>query len=100
MTDPSLSDCCDTKDVLVPFELSRAETRPPETMPMTLADQAAMSGHGGRVTSSRLERPKRRTFTAGLQARILAEFDALPRGSPERSSGSGCPRPPAIRQSC
>ena len=51
---------------------------------MTLADQAVMSGHDGQVTSSRPERPKRRTFTAAYKARILAEFDALPEGSPER----------------
>lgn len=29
-------------------------------------------------------RPKRRTFTAAYKARILAAFDALPEGSPER----------------
>jgi transposase len=51
---------------------------------MTLADQAVMSGHDGQVSSSRPERPKRRTFTAAYKARILAEFDALPDGSPER----------------
>ena len=51
---------------------------------MTLADQAVMSGHDGQVSSSNPERPKRRTFTAAYKARILAEFDALPEGSPER----------------
>jgi transposase-like protein len=51
---------------------------------MTLADQAAMTGHDGQVTSSQPERPKRRTFTAAYKARILAAFDALPEGSPER----------------
>lgn len=51
---------------------------------MTLADQAAMTGHDGRVTSGRPERPKRRTFTAAFKARILAEYDALPGGSPQR----------------
>jgi transposase len=51
---------------------------------MTLADQAVMSGHDGQVSSSKPERPKRRTFTAAYKARILAEFDALPDGSPER----------------
>jgi transposase-like protein len=51
---------------------------------MTLADQAAMSGHDGQVSSSKPGRPKRRTFTAAYKARILAEFDALPGGSPER----------------
>jgi hypothetical protein len=49
---------------------------------MTLADQAAMTGHDGQVTSGRPERPKRRTFTAAFKARILAEYDALPDGSP------------------
>ena len=51
---------------------------------MTLADQAAMTGHDGQVTSGRPERPKRRTFTAAFKARILAEYDALPDGSPQR----------------
>jgi transposase len=51
---------------------------------MTLADQAVMSGHDGQVSSSKPERPKRRTFTAAYKARILAEFDALPDGSPGR----------------
>ena len=51
---------------------------------MTLADQAVMSGHDGQVSSSNPERPKRRTFTAAYKARILAEFDALPDGSPGR----------------
>ena len=51
---------------------------------MTLADQAVMSGHDGQVGSSKPERPKRRTFTAAYKARILAEYDALPDGSPQR----------------
>ena len=51
---------------------------------MTLADQAAMSGHDGQVTSGKPERPKRRMFTAAYKARILAEYDALPDGSPQR----------------
>lgn len=53
-------------------------------MTMTLADQAVMNGHDGQVSSSKPERPKRRTFTAAYKARILAEYDALPDGSPER----------------
>jgi transposase len=53
---------------------------------MTLADQAAITGHDGRVTSGRPERPKRRAFTAAYKARILAEYDALPEGSPERGA--------------
>lgn len=48
---------------------------------MTLADQAAITGHDGQVGSSR---PKRRTFTAAYKARILAEYDALPDGSAGR----------------
>ena len=51
---------------------------------MTLADQAAMTGHDGQVTYGQPERPKRRTFTAAYKARILAEYDALPDGSPQR----------------
>ena len=53
-------------------------------MTMTLADQAAIAGHDGQVTSGKPERPKRRTFTAGYKARIAAEFDALPARGPER----------------
>jgi transposase len=51
---------------------------------MTLADQAAITGHDGQVTTGRPGRPKRRTFTAAYKARILAEYDALPDGSPQR----------------
>jgi transposase len=54
---------------------------------MTLADQAAITGQDGQVTSSgKPVRPKRRTFTAAYKARILAAFDALPEGSPERGA--------------
>jgi transposase len=53
---------------------------------MTLADQAAMSGQDGQVTSKRVRRPVRRTFTAAYKARILAAYDALPEGSPERGA--------------
>jgi transposase len=53
---------------------------------MTLADQAVMTGHDGEVTEGQPGRPKRRTFTAAYKARILAEFDALPEGSPERGA--------------
>jgi hypothetical protein len=53
---------------------------------MTLADQAAIAGHDGQVTSGKPERPKRRTFTAAYKARILAAFDALPENSPERGA--------------
>jgi transposase len=53
---------------------------------MTLADQAAITGHDGQVASSKPGRPKRRTFTAAYKARILAEYDALPEGSPERGA--------------
>ena len=51
---------------------------------MTLADRAAITGHDGQVTDGQLARPKRRMFTAAYKARILAAFDALPEGSPER----------------
>ena len=51
---------------------------------MTLADQAAITGHDGQVTEGQPARPKRRTFTAAYKARILAEYDALPDGSPGR----------------
>jgi len=53
---------------------------------MTLADQAAMTGHDGQVASGKPARPARRTFTAAYKARILAEFDALPEGSPGRGA--------------
>lgn len=51
---------------------------------MTLADQAAMSGHDGQVSSGKPGRPKRRSFTAAYKAKILAEYDALPDGSAAR----------------
>ena len=51
---------------------------------MTLADRAAITGHDGQVTDGQPARPKRRMFTAAYKARILAAFDALPEGSPER----------------
>ena len=55
-------------------------------MTMTLSDQAAMTGQDGRVTDEQQGRPKRRTFTKAYKARILAAFDALPEGSPERGA--------------
>ena len=54
---------------------------------MTLSDQDAMTERqDGRVTDERPSRPKRRTFTAAYKARILAAYDALPEGSPERGA--------------
>jgi transposase len=53
---------------------------------MTLADQAAIPGHDGQVTSGKPGKPKRRTFTAAYKAKILAEFDALPENSAERGA--------------
>jgi len=53
---------------------------------MTLADQAAIPGHDGQVTSGKPGKPKRRTFTAAYKARILGEFDALHENSPERGA--------------
>jgi transposase-like protein len=53
---------------------------------MTLADQAALPGHDGQVTSGKPGRPKRRAFTAACKARILAELDALPEYTPERGA--------------
>ncbi len=53
---------------------------------MTLSDQAAMTGQDGRVTDEQPGRPKRRTFTKAYKARILAAFDALAEGSPERGA--------------
>jgi transposase-like protein len=53
---------------------------------MTLADQATMTGQDGQVTDKRVSRPVRRTFTAAYKARILAAFDALPEGSPDRGA--------------
>jgi transposase len=52
---------------------------------MTLADQAVITRQDGQVTG-KLGRPKRRTFTAAYKARILAAFDALPEGGPERGA--------------
>lgn len=53
---------------------------------MTLADQSAMTGHDGQVTSGKPARPARRAFAAAYKARILAAYDALPEGSPERGA--------------
>jgi transposase len=53
---------------------------------MTLADQAAIPGHDGQVTSGKPGKPKRRTFTAEYKARIVAAFEALPENSPERGA--------------
>ncbi|MEU4828431.1 hypothetical protein AB0H37_41810 [Actinomadura sp. NPDC023710] len=55
-------------------------------MTMTLADQAAMTGQDGRVTEQQPERAKRRTFAKAYKVRILAAYDALPEGSPERGA--------------
>lgn len=55
-------------------------------MTMTFADQAAMAGQDGQVTDKRPSRPVRRTFTAAYKVRILAAYDALPDGSPERGA--------------
>lgn len=38
------------------------------------------------MTSGQPARPARRTFTAAYKARILAAYDALPEGSPERGA--------------
>ena len=38
------------------------------------------------MTSWKPARPARRTFTAAYKARILAAYDALPEGSPERGA--------------
>ena len=53
---------------------------------MTLADQAAITRQDGQVAGKRPGRPARRTFTAAYKARILAAFDALPEGGPERGA--------------
>jgi hypothetical protein len=53
---------------------------------MTLADQAAIPGHDGQVTSGKPGTPKRRTFTAAYKARVVAAFDALPEGDPGRGA--------------
>src|SRR5690348_6588189 len=39
-----------------------------ETLTMTLADQAAIAGHDGQVTSGKPEQPKSRTFTGSAHA--------------------------------
>jgi transposase-like protein len=45
-----------------------------------------MTGQDGRVTEQQPGWPKRRTFTKAYKARILAAFDALAEGSPERGA--------------
>ena len=63
-----------------------------------------MTAQDGHVTSDRPGLPARRTFTAAYKARILAEFDALPEGSPERGALLRKERPgtrhPASGTSC
>lgn len=46
-------------------------------MTMTLADAARIDDG---VVTPRADRPKRRTFTAGYKARIVAEYDAAEHG--------------------
>jgi transposase-like protein len=57
---------------------------------MTRADQASLTRQDGRVIDDdrpdKPARPKRRTFTAAYKARILAAYDALPDGSPDRGA--------------
>ncbi|GGM24276.1 hypothetical protein GCM10010129_80900 [Streptomyces fumigatiscleroticus] len=58
-------------------------------MTMTLADQAVTARQDGRMAGEPAEkpaRPKRRSFTAAYKAGILAAYDALPDGSPERGA--------------
>ena len=84
---PSLSDLHETTGTYEISVVKQGETGTTETVTMTLADQAAITGHDGQVTSGgKPGRPKRRTFTAAYKARILAAFDALPEGSPERGA--------------
>ncbi len=45
-----------------------------------------MTGQDGQVAGKRPGRSARRTFTAAYKARILAAFDALPEGGPERGA--------------
>jgi hypothetical protein len=82
---------------------------------MTLADQAVIGGHDGRVTEGQPGRPKRRTFTAAYKARILAEFLAQAgtsqrgtAGRADRNQGHAQPggeerlnaTPPALPRRC
>ena len=55
-------------------------------MTMTTASLVARAHDGGVDGDDPAPRPKRRTFTAEYKARILAEHDALAKGSPERGA--------------
>ena len=53
---------------------------------MTSAALLARAHDGGVPDPDRAARPKRRSFTAEYQARILAEYDALPAGDAQRGA--------------
>jgi len=53
---------------------------------MTTATLLARAHDGGVSDPDPAGRPKRRTFSAEYKARILAEHDALPYGSPDRGA--------------
>jgi transposase-like protein len=55
-------------------------------MTLTTASLVARAHDGGVREPDPGERPRRRTFSAGYKARILAEYDALATGSPERGA--------------
>lgn len=55
---------------------------------MTMTTAALRARHDGRVDDDTdpAARPRRRTFTAEYKARIIAAYDALEHGSPERGA--------------
>jgi transposase len=56
---------------------------------MTMTNASALHRHHGGVEADQPDpaaRPRRRTFTAEYKAGILAEYDELPHGSPERGA--------------
>ena len=55
-------------------------------MTLTSASLNGRAQNGGMNEPDPAERARRRTFTAGYKARILAEYDAIPAGSPDRGA--------------
>jgi transposase len=55
---------------------------------MTMTNASVLARHHGGVEEQPdpAARPRRRTFTAEYKAAILAEYDELPQGSPERGA--------------
>ena len=60
---------------------------------MSLADQAAMTGHDGQVTEGQPARLKRRTFTAAYRGADPGGVRRAPRGPDDDPPGYGAADP-------